>query len=409
MFDSLLIKDKPGIVEWALENLRIPRETSPALPGKLSLRRQPYLREVLEALADDMLEDVYLCMATQTGKTLGCLIVMGYWMDVDPAPMIWALPTDGLAKSFSKSRLQPMITKNPCLDKHRRGNANDFTVMEMLLDNSELYMTGTSEPAKLSSRPIMRCMLDEEAKYRHEDKSEAHPSDLLRERTKTFHRSKMVHASTPNSEDNYFWVNFLQTDYRQYYVPCPECGEMFMFEWNRTNVRWDKNEDLKGEAYLDWVERHTYYVCPFCDRRIEDYEKIDMMDQGEWRATNEKASKKKRGYQLSTMYSPFKTWGEMAREFLSSQSELFAQVSLHNFYNSWLGLPYSQYAVKVGDENVQALKGELRRGELPEDYYYMVIGYDPGEARTHWVAMCVGERGTIWVVDWGPIFSLVAR
>ena len=65
-------------------------------------------------------------------------------------------------------------------------------------------MVGVSEPGNLSSRPIMRCVMDEEAKYKHENKEEAHPVDLIEERAKGFHRYQILHASTPSSEEFYY-------------------------------------------------------------------------------------------------------------------------------------------------------------------------------------------------------------
>ena len=342
MFSKLKIHEKPGVVEWAERCLVLPRETSP------NAARMPYMREPLESIREEGLQHIYWCFGTQSGKTVSLLIAAAYFIDNDPAPMLWALPTEILARSFSRARLQPLISKNDVLARHKRRDPDAFTAAEMRLDSMELYMVGVSEPGNLSSRPIMRCVMDEEAKYKHENKEEAHPVDLIEERAKGFHRYQILHASTPSSEDSYFWQNFITTDMRKFYVPCPRCGEMMPLEFSRNTVQWERREDLEGDALADWVQDHTFYVCPHCEGRVEDWEKIGMMEKGEWRPTNPNASRARRGYHLNSLYSPFVTWGQMARKFIVAQNDLFRQVALHNFRNGWEALPFTQYEIKVG-------------------------------------------------------------
>ena len=296
MFSKLKIHEKPGVVEWAERCLVLPRETSPNAPGRFSTARMPYMREPLESIREEGLQHIYWCFGTQSGKTVSLLIAAAYFIDNDPAPMLWALPTEILARSFSRARLQPLISKNEVLARHKRRDPDAFTAAEMRLDSMELYMVGVSEPGNLSSRPIMRCVMDEEAKYKHENKEEAHPVDLIEERAKGFHRYQILHASTPSSEDSYFWQNFITTDMRKFYVPCPRCGEMMPLEFSRNTVQWERREDLEGDALADWVQDHTFYVCPHCEGRVEDWEKIGMMEKGEWRPTNPNASRARRGY-----------------------------------------------------------------------------------------------------------------
>lgn len=406
MFSKLKIHEKPGVVEWAERCLVLPRETSPNAPGRFSTARMPYMREPLESIREEGLQHIYWCFGTQSGKTVSLLIAAAYFIDNDPAPMLWALPTEILARSFSRARLQPLISKNDVLARHKRRDPDAFTAAEMRLDSMELYMVGVSEPGNLSSRPIMRCVMDEEAKYKHENKEEAHPVDLIEERAKGFHRYQILHASTPSSEDSYFWQNFITTDMRKFYVPCPRCGEMMPLEFSRNTVQWERREDLEGDALADWVQDHTFYVCPHCEGRVEDWEKIGMMEKGEWRPTNPNASRARRGYHLNSLYSPFVTWGQMARKFIVAQNDLFRQVALHNFRNGWEALPFTQYEIKVGDDSVRGLRGVCRRGELPRHYYYLVVAYDPGQNQTHWVAQAIGRGGETWVVDWGTLLGI---
>ena len=143
------------------------------------------------------------------------------------------------------------------------------------------------------------------------------------------------------------------------------CGEMRRLGCGRHTVQWERRGDLGGDALADWVQDHTFYVGPHCEGRVEDWEKIGMMEKGEWRPTNPNASRARRGYHLNSLYSPFVTWGQMARKFIVAQNDLFRQVALHNFRNGWEALPFTQYEIKVGDDSGRGLRGVGRGGELP--------------------------------------------
>lgn len=288
-------------------------ETSPNAPGPVSLDRQPYMREPLECLRNTRIEHLYLVWAAQTGKTTLDLLALAYLLEHDPMPLLWALPSDNLAAPFSRNRLQPFLKANPCLSRHILRNPASFAPLEMTLDNMPIYMTGVTSPARLSSRPIAYVIQDEEAKFEHINKKEAHPSALIEERTKAFPRRLIIHSSTPNVEDEPYWQGYSLTDCREYFMPCPHCGMWIRFEFSRTTLVWD------GDS-LEEIEASARYVCPDCSRPIYDAQKIDMMQAGEWRATNEAAHPSRRGYHLNSLYSPFVSFGQFARKFVESSA-----------------------------------------------------------------------------------------
>lgn len=320
MLECLLWRERPDLVEWVEESLVFPRETSPNAPGRVSLARQPFAREVLHAFLDSKVEHLYLVFAAQTMKTTLCILGLACLLEFEPAPLLWALPSDTLAKPFSRNRLQPFIRKNPVLAKHLREDPAAFSPMEMMLDVMPVYMTGATSPARLSSRPVAYAIIDEEAKIEHQDKKEAHPVQLIEERTKAFARKLIVHASTPNTEDSPFWQGYRGTDCREFYVPCPHCGVMQTLFFSRETVVW---EAVEGKSAAEAAELTARYVCPFCHGEIWDEQKVVLMQKGKWRATNPAAPPSRRGYRLNALYSPFVTFGQMAarsrlsREFAS--------------------------------------------------------------------------------------------
>lgn len=390
---------------WVESHLSFPPAVSPNHPGNVSLERQPWMAEILEAVLDPALEHLYLVMGTQTGKTTACMLATALLAEFDPAPLIWALPTDKLAARMSKTRLAPLYQHNPVLASHILSK-DDIRWDALMLDVMPIYVTGAMTPAKLASTPAAYVVIDEEAKIEHLKRNEAHPVLLLEERTKAFSRRLHIHASTPNTEENIFWRGYQRTDCRQYFVPCPHCGKYQTLEFTRETLVWDHPENSPVTEEI--VRRTAHYVCKYCHGTIHDTQRMDMLRRGEWRSTNQHALHSRRGYHINSLYSPYVTFGEFAAAFWTARQNGLGSLGYQNFVNSWQALPYVAYALRVDDEQIPALCDTYPRGTLPlpvGQYHYIVVCYDPGQNATHWVAVMLAKGGAMYVIDWGSILA----
>ncbi|MDO4818125.1 MAG: phage terminase large subunit family protein [Akkermansia sp.] len=413
MFESLLLAERPRASRWAEENLVFPRGTSPNAPGRLSFDRTPYLREILDNYLDENVETVVVCGASQCGKSALLISGFGVLLDQMPNNGIWSMTSDAQMRRFSRNRLMPFIKANPCLRRHIKDATGTMQPLSYELDNMDVKLTGVGSPAQLASETCAWVVADEAAKYPWLRKEEAPPLELLRERTKGFPRRFHIFTSTPTTIENDFWQEFLSGDMRQYFVPCPYCSKMITFEFNARQMIWEKPDE--GFSNIDLAERSARFVCPECGGEIWDEMKGEMMQKGEWRPSEKlrleygaervEPSRKVRSYQINSMYSPFVTFGQIVRTYLESLQKTNVATALQNFHNSWLALPYEFTKVTVKKKHISALCGTHHRKELPEDFYYLSVGYDPGGDATHWVAVALCPGGDIWVVDWGTILA----
>ena len=101
------------ISEWA-DNNRMLSQAS-LEPGRWRTARAPYLREIMDAIGDGTIREVWWQKSAQVGATEVLGNVVGYYIDQDPGGMLVIQPTTTMGESWSKERLQPMITDSPAL------------------------------------------------------------------------------------------------------------------------------------------------------------------------------------------------------------------------------------------------------------------------------------------------------
>lgn len=400
-FRSLLTRpttDNP--VRWLEENIYLDNYVSANSPGPLSLSRQPWAHQIIEDIYNPAVKHVTMAMGAQTGKSL--LVQLAYMLlcQFQPQPSIIAFPDDDLAERFVKGRLKPLIQCNPDFaaklpPPQRIGQPN-----MLFMQNMQTFYTGCRSPQKLSSMPAAYLFLDEAAKLVKVKATEAHPYFLLKERVKSFPLHKIIETSTPASFTDPFWQSFNVSSQNHYWCPCHSCGEFMKFEFSTETIKWE------GTTPEEIIES-TRLICPNCGAEINDTQRREMMNNGEWRSANSNPSIGHSGYHLNSLYSCWKSIGEVAVEYVDACHSTIKSEALHNFWNSWLALPWEDYKTKITDDDVRKLINPTHlKGICPADMEYLVAGVDPGQTEHHFVVSAVCTGGAIKVVDWGVLNSI---
>ena len=253
------------VSEWAEKYRQLDAKTT-ARPGPWRNSSTPYLRGLMDEFNNYETEEIIFVKPTQVGGTEAILNMIGYVINEDPSPAMVVYPTDELAKSISKNRIEPMILNSPTLNE--RYHSSDSSVLEMQFDDMYLSLVGSNSPSGLASKPIKYLFLDETDKYPGASKKEADPVSLAKERTKTFHNRKIVLASTPTLKNNHIWEAKENADIEKHYLmPCPHCGRKIEFKFS--NLRFPDDESM---SYADRAER-ARYVCQECGSIITDSQK----------------------------------------------------------------------------------------------------------------------------------------
>lgn len=327
------------VSQWA-DQYRVLSPEASAERGRWRTDRAPYQREIMDAVGDPRVERVVVKSSAQVGKTEILLNTIGYFMDYDPAPMMYIQPTEGMAESFSKDRLSPMIRDCPVLsgkildtsDK-RKGN----TTFHKSFPGGHITMIGANAPSKLASRPIRVLLLDEVDRFPVSAGREGDPIALAVKRTTTFWNRKILEVSTPTIKgDSQIDKDFDKSTAEELEVACPQCGAYQEYAW----------EQLKFDHESGTEEAHVLgFVCKECG--VLSKEASWKRQPIRWKAKY--PGRKWRGFHLNELASPWKRWDEIVEDFLRAKHD--GPEAMKVWHNTALGLSGETLTTVILDFN----------------------------------------------------------
>lgn len=342
-------RPKQSPSNWCCENLTF---DEPNNSGPFNLAGREYMRDIIDAWADPMITDIDFVKGSQLGGTAGIMAGAAWTAYNEPSRFKWVMPTRDLVAGFSKKRWMPMLRRSPVFAAVIPKGAKrfDFSNLSQMIAGSIIDFAWSNSPSALSSDPCRVVILDEVDKFNDGGSKEADAVNLADQRTKSFANPKRVKTSTPTLVTGLIWQDFLKTDQRRRYLPCPHCGKFVVLIWSKNFtifkltgeeafVEWDA-EAKRGDGTWDMerVERSARFRCPHCAGHIRDAHKTVMDRAGVWRPTAPGA-KGYLGFHLSSLYSPSAECnvGRLAVKFIQAQQSL---LGLQGFINGDLAEPY---------------------------------------------------------------------
>jgi phage terminase large subunit GpA-like protein len=392
--------DRRGVVEWCEDELYLSERQS-QMPGKFSTRLTPYMREPLAAFGDSDVSDIIFCWASQTGKTTVIQAGVAWRIANKPAPVVWVMPNEKLAKSFSETRWMPICEDSPTMREHMPKDRNKWSKLEQHFDRCSLVFVGSNSPANLASRPAGLLLMDEVDKFASETDRETSALLLAENRTKSFAGALRVKTSTPTTPEGEIWQEYLKGSCEKFLLPCPHCQERVELLFDQ--VKWDQSaKDEEGKWNMAKVADTARYECQKCAGQWTDGQKIEALSGGQWMATNHLAPPGVRSFHLSSIYAPWKScsFGALAVKFLRDKESING---LRDFVNSTKAEPWVEPGAEIALSDIDKRKSDYEIGQvlLPEGQGFLLCGLDVQQAFTNYVVRAFAENGESWLVDYG--------
>lgn len=335
-----------------------------------------------------------------THNTTLLKIIFGYFVDIDPSPMLWVCPTLQEAERTSKTRLDPMIRDCPNLKpkfgtNRARGSVNN-TLLKVF-PGGLLVLSGANSPASLSSYPIRIVVFDEVDRYDDSAGEEGDPIALAKVRTTTFPWNKvLIYVSTPALKDSSRIEKLWDiSDKRLYHVPCPHCGYEQELIWD--NLNYPGKGEINIRAGIERIPDVTY-GCVNCGGAIAENQKPEMIRRGRWVSTAKSAGIA--GFHLESLISPWKRWEDIALDYETAKDD---PLQLQVWHNTARGLPFERDdSIKYDWQTllVRAEKSDYSMGSVPEGALFLTAGVDVQGNRLECAVFGWGEGEECWLIDY---------
>ncbi len=362
--------------------------------------RTPYLAEPMNCTdPEHPVQKLVMQFATQLGKSEVLYNALFKRIQLDPVDMMMVQPTLQDSKDHSRQRFAPTARQMPKVaerlpDMRSRDETNTWQTKE-IRGGATLFFAGANSARSLASKPLGFAVCDEIDGYPLDVDGEGDPIALVWERMSNFPTRKLLLCSTPTLKDfSRIEGEYLASDRRRYWVPCPHCGHEQLLVWGADaehGIKW-----LKTPLGVPRAET-AVYVCASrdCGATIEERAKPGMLAAGRWVPDMPGAQRGLvAGFHLNKLYSPlgWKSWAMLVEDWTKAQDAARAgDVSrLKTFVNTSLAETWEEQGDRVAHHELQRRAGDFPVRQVQAGMFVCTFGVDTQ-----------GDRIEVYVWAWG--------
>lgn len=352
--------------------------------GQWRTARTPYLREPMDCMSEGSgIERVVMQFATQLGKTEVLYNTILQRIHRSPMDMMVVQPTLADAKDHSRERFMPTVRRMPeialRLSKPTSRDESSTWQTKSLAGGATLFFAGANSARSLASKPLGLVCCDEIDGYPMDVDGEGDPLTLVGERMSNYSDRKLLLCSTPTVKDfSRIEAEYMASDRRRYWVPCPHCVEYQVLEWGA-----DKEYGIKWLRDAGGVARPetAVYVCRHCGAAIEERCKTALLEAGQWRADAPGAQMGAvAGFHLNKLYSPvgWRSWRWMVAKWVEAMqaSKAGDTTKLKSFINTSLAETFEEQGDKADQHQLRKRAGDWPLRTVLPGLYVITMGVD---------------------------------
>lgn len=391
------------ISQWA-DTYRYLSDKTANRPGKWRTDVVPYLREIMDAFKAPDCDEIVVMAAARTGKTSAMENAIGYVIHHDPCLLFVVYPNEEDGDKFAKQHIEAMCEVSPDLRGKivkSTGKESGSTGKVKVFPGGLLQFGSANAAASLAGRTARWVLADEVDRYPADVDGEGDPLALAKKRVADRPPGyKIYMGSTPTGGGGASRIGreFARSDQRRWFVPCPHCDHEQHLQMRQ--VVWDKEEAEDGTVIRHLPET-ARYICEACGEGWDDVERVRAVRRGRWKATATPKNRRRRGYHLTALASPFVSLSDLAGEWLEAQE---SRETLRTFVNTVEGLPFEDRG--SGDEmTVQALleRREEYDAEVPTGAAVLTMGVDSQGDRMEYEILGIGAGEETWSIEVGVV------
>lgn len=408
--------------EWLPKYVTMPKGTETSgLP--FSLAAYPHVDGVLEAFDSSRTRQIVLQWASRLGKTTTALSLIAKVAGTNPRNMMFAGPTKDAAGRVVGSRLYPILASTEGVRQQLPPEARR-SKLHVKLEACQVFVGWSGSETSLADVGAFFGHASEIDKWDGSASDEGDSLKLFVNRFKGFPDHKIIFESTPTIKGRSRIEKMMsESNQHRRYVPCPHCGEFQTLvkgvEGKPGGFAWEHPATGQSDAELAFAT--AYYVCKFCEKKIENHHRTVMLRRGVWvpdgctiTADGNIHGKARRhgsdtvGFgPLASWYALTETWGSFPRRWILAQKR---PKDLQDVVNSYMGETWEVRRSKSTPELVgERLKTDIKRRLLPTWTRLLTVTVDQQAADGGfrvWGVMAHGLDGRAHLVDYGYTYSL---
>lgn len=338
------------VSECATAHRNLTKKESPE-PGPWRNERSPYLTEIMDCLSPSSpVRRVVFKASSQVGKSEVGNNFLFFGIAHAPGPTLVVLPTQNTMKRYVRQRVRPMLEASPVTREKvgsERGREASSSLQSIDYPGGLAMFGWASSASELASSPILYFYADEINRYPRNVDGEGSAVSLGEQRTQNFRRAKILLTSTPTVDgDSPIDDEYEASDQREFWVPCPDCGQHQVLKWGQ--VTWPEGQP-----------EEAVYACEHCGCAWNDAQRWKAVRDAEangggWRA--QKPFNGTAGFFVWAGYSLFVRLRDLAREFVRAKDAAKRGniEPLKSFINLKLGEVWKEKADEIKPEGLAA-------------------------------------------------------
>ena len=297
-----------SLSDWGVEHVKLPYS---ARTPRFDIESSPWLREILEAIADNENEEIVVCAPTGGGKTTLFEVLLN-WIPVEaPGDVLVAMQNQREVEDWNLDRLQISLKANELLKDLWPKDRHAVKKDSIKFPHMKIDLTGANKGG-LQSKSKRWVIGDECWLWKQGLMGDA------RKRTHDRWNGRIIFVSQGADEGHDFHLAYENTDKRRFSWQCEECGDFHYYDF--AQVKYKKVIDKNGDLLENETVKTVFLECPACKATYEDKPEVRrrLSTNAKYISTSNKALKGKIGFTFHAMNVWWISWGKLALEWIKA-------------------------------------------------------------------------------------------
>lgn len=393
---------------WAEKHRGLAAMTA-EMSGRWSWALFPHMRGVIDAFFEAGVHGIRCMKSSQAGWSETLATLLGFIIDIMPAPIIVLFPKEKKAKEFNLERFEPMVRATPkLLEKvNLTSREKGITQTFKLFDGGWLKFVHSHSADEVKSSSARYGFVEEPDECDRDVRGQGSTPKLLLERLKQYFDTFSIMGGSPTLADLSTIEDEMKgTDKRKWYAPCHHCqGDVPLDGESWHLVKWKEDESRNHPLYGKALPETAYMICPHCGGLWSDAERARNSRAGKWIATAPFTGLA--GFYISDLMSsaPGASLQKLAQKYLEAGARQAAGdvTGVIEFTNNQLGQTFKYKSPVPKEEELLARCEDYAELTVPWSGLRITIGVDVQGDRIALVVVAWGRGEESWRVYWGEL------